>query len=137
MRMIIRMSSILLLPIIVVSCATTPRTIPEKYNLDDELEAVDRIYTPSISSWEEVDIQSIILRANVGDYYLLVLNRPMYTRFTGFSIGISSTVSSITRGFDRIFVGNAAGPGYYFIEKIYKLKDKEQVKEIKERLRES
>jgi len=137
MRMIIRMSSILLLPIIVLSCATTPRAIPEKYNLDDELEAVDRIYTPSISSWEEVDIQSIILRANVGDYYLIVLHRPMYTRFPGFSIGISSTVSNITPGFDRIFVGNTPGPGYFFIEKIYKLKGKEQAREIKERLRES
>ena len=137
MKLIIKFSSILVLLVMVVSCATTPRAIPENYNLDDELEAVDRIYTPSISSWEEVDIQSIILRANVGDYYLLVLNRPMYTRLTGFSIVISSTVSSITRGFDRIFVGNAAGTDDYFIEKIYKLKGKEQAKEIRKRLRES
>ena len=137
MKMMIKGSSVFVLLIIVLSCATTPRAIPEKYNLDDELEAVDRIYTPSISSWEEVDIQSIILRANVDDYYLIVLNRPMYTRFPGFSIVISSTVSSITPGYDRIFVGNTPGPGYFFIEKIYKLKGKEQAKEIKERLRES
>jgi hypothetical protein len=126
-----------MLLIMAVSCATTPRAIPEKYNLDNEFEAVDRIYAPSISSWQEVDEHSIILRANVSDYYLLVLRRPMDTRITGLTIGVSSSVSNITPGFDRIFVGDALGPNYYYIDRIYKLKGKEQVKEIKERLRES
>jgi hypothetical protein len=135
--LIIKFSSILVLLIMVVSCATTPYTIPDKYNLDNELEAVDRIYAPSMTSWQEVDIQSVILRANVTDYYLLVLRRPMYTRFTDFSMGISSTGSYITPGFDRIFVGDAAGPQYYYIDRIYKLKGKEQAREIRERLRES
>jgi hypothetical protein len=121
----------------VVSCATTPYTIPEKYNLDNELEAVDRIYAPSMTSWQEVDKHSIILRANVTDYYLLVLRRPMYTRFTDLSMGISSTGSYITPRFDRIFVGDGAGPQYYYIDRIYKLKGKEQAREIRERLRES
>ena len=137
MKMMIKGSSVFVLLIMVVSCATTPYAIPEKYNLDNEFEAVDRIYAPSISSWQEVDIQSVIIRANVSDYYLLVLRRPMDTRIMPLSIGVSSTVSSITPGFDRIFVGNAAGPDYYFIEKIYKLKGKEQAREIRERLRES
>jgi hypothetical protein len=137
MKLIIKFSSILVLLIMVVSCATTPYTIPDKYNLDNELEAVDRIYAPSMTSWQEVDIQSVILRANVTDYYLLVLRRPMYTRFTDFSMGISSTGSYITPGFDRIFVGDAAGPQYYYIDRIYKLKGKEQAREIRERLRES
>ncbi|MBN1832441.1 MAG: hypothetical protein JW896_10045 [Deltaproteobacteria bacterium] len=137
MKRIIKASSIFLLIIMVVSCVTTPYVIPEKYNLDDELEAVDRIYAPSISSWKKVDNHSIILRANVTDYYLLVLSRPMYKRITGFSIGISSTGSLITPGFDRIFVGNPSGTDDYFIEKIYKLKGKEQAREIRERLRQS
>ena len=135
MKMIAKVFFIFVLLIMAASCATTPYTIPEKYNLDNEFEAVDRIYTPSISSWEEVDIQSVILRANVSDYYLLVLRRPMYTRIAGLTIGISSTVSSITPGFDRIFVKDYAGRQHYVIEKIYKLKGKEQAKEIKERLR--
>ena len=134
MKLIIKVSSILVLLIMVVSCATTPRALPEKYNLDDELEAVDQIYTFSVSSWEEVDIQSVILRANVSDYYLLVLRRPMDTRITTLSIGISNAVSSITPGFDRIYVKDLAGTQHYVIEKIYKLEGKEQAKEIKERL---
>ena len=120
-----------------VSCATAPRAIPEKYNLDNEFEAVDRIYAPSISSWQEVDIQSVILRANVSDYYLLVLRRPMDTRITDLSMGISSTGSYITPRFDRIFVRDTVGiRHYYYIDRIYKLKGKEQAREIKEQFRE-
>ena len=135
--MIARVFSIFVLLIMAVSCATTPHTIPEKYNLDNELEAVDRIYAPTISGWKKVDIQSVILRANVTDYYLLVLSRPMYTMITNLSIRISSTGSDITPGFSRIFVGDSVGTEDYFIEKIYKLKGKEQAKEIRERLRKS
>jgi len=137
MKMIARVFSVFVLLIMAVSCATTPYAIPEKYNLDNEFEAVDRIYAPSISSWKKVDNHSIILRANLTNYYLLVLSRPMDTRIMPLSIGISSAGSNITPGFDRIFVGNATGPDYYFIEKIYKLKGKEQAREIRERLRES
>ena len=135
MKGMIKVFYVFVLIIMVVSCATTPKALPEKYNLDNELEAVKQIYTFKVSSWEEVDIQSVILRANVSDYYLLVLRRPMDTKIPGLTIGISSTVSSITPGFDRIFVKDYAGRQQYVIEKIYKLKGKEQAKEIKERLR--
>ena len=137
MKAMIKASIVLVFFIMLVSCATAPRAIPEKYNLDNEFEAVDRINAPSISSWQEVDIQSVILKANVSDYYLLVLRRPMDIRITDLSMGISSTGSYITPGFDRIFVGHAADPEDYFIEKIYKLEGKEQAEEIRERLRES
>lgn len=137
MKVMIKVFSVSVLLILVVSCATTPNALPEKYNLDNELESVKQITTFTVSSWEEVDIQSIILRANVSDYYLLVLRRPMPTRISGLSIGISSSVSSIKPGFDRIFVKDLAGRQEYVIEKIYKLKGKEQAKEIKERLRNS
>jgi hypothetical protein len=135
MKEIMRVFFVLALLIMVASCATTRGALPVKYNLDNELEEVKQIYTFTLSSWEEVDIQSVILRANVSDYYLLVLDRPMDTRITGLTIGISSTVSSITRGFDKIYVEHSSGRQYYVIEKIYKLKGKEQAKEIKERLR--
>jgi len=143
MKLIIKFSSILVLLIMAVSCATTPYTIPEKYNLDNELEAVDRIHAPNISSWEKVDNQSVILRTNLTDSYLLVLSRPMYGRMyiiiTEHSKGIfnTSTGYNITPGFDWISVKSAAGTDDCFIEKIYKLKGKEQAREIRERLRES
>jgi hypothetical protein len=92
MKEMIKVFSVFVSMIMVVSCATTPGPLPEKYNLDNELEEVNQIYTLTVSSWEEVDIQSVILRAHLSDYYLLVLDRPMESRITDLTIGISSTV---------------------------------------------
>ncbi len=134
MKAIMKVFSIFVFLIMAVSCATAPRVLPEKYNLDNDLEAVDQISTFKLSSWEQADSQSIILRTSVRDYYLLVLQRPINRMISGLSIGISSTVSSITSGFDRVIVIDSPFTDYYVIEKIYKLKGKEQVTEIKERL---
>jgi hypothetical protein len=134
MKMMIKVFFIFTLIIVVLSCAATQSALLEKYNLDNDLEEVKRINTLTVSSWQEVDIQSVILRAHMSDYYLLVLDRPMDTRITGLTIGISSTVSSITPGFDKIYVEHPWGRQYYVIDKIYKLEGKEQAEEIKERL---
>ena len=136
MKEMIKVFSISVLLIMAVSCAATMATLPEKYSLDNDLEAIDQISTFRVSSWEQVDHQSIILRANWNDYYLLVLHRPIDRMISGLSIGISSTVSSIRPGFDRIIVNDTPFTEYYFIDKIYRLKGKEQAEEIKERLRE-
>ena len=143
MKMTARIFSIFLLLIMVVSCATTPHTIPEKYNLDNEFEAIDRVYAPNNSSWEKVDNQSVILRTNLTDYYLLVLSRPMYGRMyiiiTEYSQGIfhNGEGYNITPGINWISAKSAAGIDDYIIEKIYKLEGKEQAEEIRERLRKS
>lgn len=135
MKEMIKVFSVFVFIFMLASCATTRGPLPEKYNLDNELEGVKQINTFTVSSWEEVDIQSVILRANVSDYYLLVLDRPMDTRITGLTIGISRTDSSITAGFDKIWVKHPWGKQYYIIDKIYRFEGKEQAKEIKERLR--
>jgi len=135
MKVMIKVFSIFVLLIMAVSCATTPSTLTEKYNLDNDLEAINKINIPKVSSWEQVDNQSIILRTNWNDYYLLVLRRPINRMVSGLSIGISSTAFSITSGYDRIFVNDTPFTEYYVIDKIYKLKGKEQAEEIKERLR--
>jgi hypothetical protein len=116
------------------ACATTPSALPEKYNLDNDLEAVDQISTFRISSWKKVDNQSIILRANWNDYYLLVSRRPFHTMILNLPVGIDNAGPTITSGHDRIFVKDHTGRQYYIIDKIYKLKGEEQAKEIKERL---
>ena len=135
MNVIIKVFSISLLLIMAVSCATTMGPTPKKYNLDNDLEAIDQISSFRVSSWDQVDNQSIILKADWNDYYLLVLHRPLDRRVSGLSIGISSNVSSITAGFDRVIVKDTPFTEYYVIDKIYKLKGKEQAEEIKERLR--
>ena len=135
MKTMIKMFSGLVLLVIIASCATTPLAIPEKYNLGNQLEEVKEIIKYKVTSWETVDTQSIILRANVNDYYLLVLDRPLIGIITSERIGISSTVSSIKSGYDKIYVKGDTGLEYYTIDRIYKLKGRDQAKEIKERFR--
>ena len=132
MKTMIKVSSIFLFFIMVASCATTPMSLPEKYNLDNKLEKVDQIATFRKPDWEEVDNQSIILRTSWKDFYLLVLDRPMTTMLP-FTIGISSTISTITAGSDQIIVIESGIAQFYTIEKIYKLTGRKQADEIKER----
>ena len=97
MKEMIKVSSIFVLLIMVMSCATTPRTLPEKYNLDNDLERIDQISRFKVSGFEQVDNQSFILRANFkairDDYYLVVLRRPIHTLYSNVSIGIEDTAS--------------------------------------------
>ena len=64
MNMMIKVFSISVLLIMVVSCATTMNTLPRKYNLGNDLETIDQISDIKVSSFEQLDNQSIILRVN-------------------------------------------------------------------------
>ena len=116
------------------ACATTQQVLPAKYDLGKELKEINQITTFQLSSWEEVDDQSIILETGLRKYYLLVLREPIFGGIPNLTIGISSTISSITAGFDKIFVNDGGVVQYYVIDKIYELKDRKQVDEIKKQL---
>ena len=116
------------------ACATTQQVLPAKYDLGKELKEINQITTFQLSSWEEVDNQSIILETSRHKYYLLVLRYPITGVIPSLTIGISSTISSITAGFDKIFVNDSGVIQYYIIDKIYELKDRKQVDEIKKQL---
>jgi hypothetical protein len=117
------------------ACATMPVTLAEKYNLDNELEEATEIYNFQIKSWEPIDNQSLIFRANVNDYYLIILQRPALSLPFSENIGVTLTVDKVKPGYDNVVVKDSAGIESYIIHKIYKLKDRQQVKEIKKRLR--
>jgi hypothetical protein len=116
-----------------VSCVTTLQPVPEKYNFDNKLEKVERIVTFEEPTWEKLDTQSIILKAAFNDNYLLILQRPISN--IHLRIGIPGTGSTITAGHDRVVVTENTGPLFYTIDKIYRIKDKEQLKEIRELLK--
>jgi hypothetical protein len=118
----------------VASCATTPRALPEKYKLDNVLEAVDKISTFRAITWKEVDKQSIILTVDWKEYYLLVLDQPVFEMSFVHTLGIGSSSHIIRSGYDRVIVKDSTATYYYFIDKIYKLKDWNQAEEIKKRL---
>jgi len=165
MKVIMKASSIFVLLAMFVSCATTPIALPEKYNLGNYLEEVDQISSSTNTECENVDNQSIILRANWIDYYLLVLDRPMDIRYSQQSIYIENTVVqdaaystrrivtenrdtergdfvqapssfvSTASGYDKVVVDDFGGVRYFGIERIYKLKGREEAEQIKEWLR--
>ena len=78
---------------LVSACATTPVILPEKYNLDNNLEAVNQIKAYKIIDFENVDNQSIILEVGHHEYYLLVLRQPIDIEHSNLSIDIENTVS--------------------------------------------
>ncbi len=135
MKMIIKMLSAVTLLILVAACVTTaPVDLPAKYNLDNDLRSVNRISALRVSSWEQADIQSLVIGVNGGQYYLLVLDRPMEAPLADEIIGISDKGSSITSGFDKVYVRFSSGIQYYVIQKIYELKDRAQASEYKDKL---
>jgi beta-lactamase regulating signal transducer with metallopeptidase domain len=111
--------------------------LPEKYNLDHEFESIDQIFSVKGPRMKQVDDQSVILKVGWRDYYLLVLRRPMDIKYSNPNISLARTAPSVTAGFDRVFVTPSSSEQGYVIEKIFKLKGKEQAEEIKERLRRS
>ncbi len=137
MKAIIKIFSIFIVLLMMASCATVQRPIPEKYNFDKELKSVDQISTFQRPRWIEVDRQSLILRVNWRDYYLIILRRPMDDTILPMTIGLSSTVSTITAGSDMVVVKDANLTKYYLIEKIYKLKDWAQADKIMKQLKQN
>jgi hypothetical protein len=97
MKVMRYVSSILALLIMIVSCATMPRVLPEKYNFDNYLEEVKRISTSRVSDLENVDNQSVILRASLragcNNYYLLVLSKPIETTHLHVDIAVENTAA--------------------------------------------
>jgi hypothetical protein len=106
----------------------------EKYNLDDQLEAVTEIHKFTMRSWEKVDRQSFVLQSGAGTYYLIVLVRPSTELMFTETVKISNTGSSVKPGFDTVTVYQSGKAEEYVINKIYKFKDYDQVKEIEAQL---
>jgi len=123
--------------LLISSCATGRIELPEKYVLDDQLESVAYISKyQSYSSWDMVDNQSFILQTSPSEYYLIVLQIVATEMPFSESIRISSSASRVRAGMDRVtFLGQSGTRQPYTIEKIYRLKDREQVQTIREQIR--
>ena len=75
------------------ACAMTPVILPEKYSLDNTLEAVKQIKAYKIRDFENVDNQSVVLEVDRHEYYLLVLRQPMDIDHSNLSVDIENTVA--------------------------------------------
>lgn len=134
MKTITKLIVIFMIPLMAAACATTPFALDEKYDLGNELEEATQIYKYRVMSWEKVDNQSLILQTGPNEYYLIILHRPAYNLVFNESIGISHTGDMVKPGYDQVYVYDPVGKDSYIIHKIYKLKDRQQARDIKERL---
>ena len=118
------------------SCATGRIELPEKYVFDNQLESVSYISKyQGYSSWDGIDNQSFILQTSPSEYYLIVLQIVATEMPFSESIRISSSASRVRAGMDRVtFLGQSGTRQPYTIEKIYRLKDREQVRTIREQI---
>jgi hypothetical protein len=137
MKKIIIYAGLLLLSLILASCATTPVKMPDKYNLDNVLKEATDITSFRIDSWESIDNQSLIIETDFHNYYLVILHYPAPGLPFAQSIGITGTVHKVAKGFDSIIVTDSGNSEPYIIYKIYKLDSRKQATEIKNRLKKS
>jgi len=131
----IRQSVRLLIALLFVSaCSTAPVRIPEKYNLDNQLENVPHIFKFSLMSWAAVDNQSFILQTSPNNYYLIILDIKSNRLPFSNSIQISNTGYMIWPGYNNVLVNDDGFEDSYIINKIYRFKDYEQVRAIRAQL---
>ena len=126
----------MLILLILSSCTTASMTLPEKYSLDDQLERVTGISRYRVTEWHEVDQQSLIIKTGLSEYYLLVLDIPSNLLLFTDRISITSSASTILAGFDRVtlyYPGSLMDS--YKIERIYRIKDRKQMRSIKKQLK--
>jgi hypothetical protein len=149
---------VLTLIMMLSSCATTSIPIPEKYNLDNQLERVKMV--PSIrtgrgpaftefseagedpvevmkrrdtitlnantNEWIKVDDQSFVIRNTNKEYYLLILNRPAFNLMGTDQISFYLLGNVLREGVDYLELGGVN----YFIERIYKIYNTDQLYSI-------
>ncbi|NLD38322.1 MAG: hypothetical protein GX654_15780 [Desulfatiglans sp.] len=80
--------------------------------------------------WIKVDIQSLILRNGPDEFYLLVLQRPVYDLMTVDTISFISALNIIRAKKDLVHIGGHT----YVIERIYKIDGKDKMLNIKSRI---
>jgi hypothetical protein len=116
------------------ACATAPATLSEKYNLDNQLENVPKIFELTLISWDIVDNQSFILQTSPSDYYLIILEFSSNTLPFCSTINISNTNAVAWPNYNNVIVNDDGWEDRYMIEKIYKFRDYSQIESIKAQL---
>jgi len=124
---------LLLCTSLLCACASSPQTLDEKYIFTD-LEQVDRVRISTIDGWSAIDKQSLIVSTSPKTSYLIILKRPHSDLKFAQEIKFDSAHSSVYAKSDRIeIIDRQAGipPLPAYINRIYKLNDREQKKMVR------
>lgn len=134
MKNSIQFAVILAALLLVSACAGSAVKPYEKYNLDDQLEPVSEILKYNLMDWDPVDNQSFVLQTSPSQFYLVIMVRPSDRLKYTETISITNTGAMVKPGYDKVTVYSSPYTETFVIYKIYKLKDRDQIKAIKERL---
>jgi hypothetical protein len=135
MKTFIRISILAISLPVISACAAGNTKIPEKYNLDRQLEQVSTIFKYGITDWKKVDNQSLLLQRGPGEYYLIVLKTPAMELPFRSGIKFSSTGDMIRAGLDDVIFYNGANMKLsYPIDRIYRIRGTEQMLAIRDQL---
>jgi hypothetical protein len=115
-----------------VSTPAAAISIPDKYNLNNQLEQVHKFWRVKIMDWEAIDNQSLVVETSPGLYYLLVLTVPSYDLPLKMNrIGITNSGSMIREGIDNVIISGAGNyQQTYPIERIYKISGSKEMRGI-------
>jgi hypothetical protein len=126
---------VLTILIMISGCAGGTIQMPQKYALEGQLEQVKTIYKYRIIEWEKVDNQSLIIETGPSDYYLLVLKIPSPELVFRNRIGLSSTGNMVRAGLDDLIIYNGAHMrSTYPIDRIFRIKGREQMRAVRDQL---
>jgi len=114
---------------------TPLKPLPERYQFD-ELPEVKSFSNWTINGWTAVDRQSLIVRTSPSTSYLLVLQRGLPDLNFSKAIALSSTASRVKARFDTVnTIDRRFRSIPVAIAKIYKLKGRDQRKQVKAQIR--
>jgi len=130
MKTFIKLAGIATLFIFVSAYAMASGGVPEKYDLEGQLEKISVITDYTFMGWNKVDNQSFVLQTGPSDYYLVVLSSPSDDLPYSESLIIDSTNNMVRPGFNNVIVHGSNFNDKFIINRIYKFKDTAQMKEI-------
>jgi len=114
----------------IAACATTPSTVSEKYNLDNQLENVSNISRSNLISWDRVDNQCFTLQTSPADYYLIVLEDKTNPLFFTNTVQLPNIDTLFWCGYGDVILNDDGWEESHVIRKIYRFRDYQQVQEI-------
>jgi len=131
MNTIKRLTTILVIMLFAATYALAESSVPEKYNLDGQLKRVEYMSNTNFMDWESVDAQSLVVQTSPSTYYLVVLSSRAFNMPFVEYIGITGMNLMTRPGYDNVYVREPNRRwGRYIINRIYKLEDRRQVRDI-------
>jgi hypothetical protein len=101
MKIIKAMAVVFMAMFAAYTCFAASAGVPEKYNLDNQLEKVTEISKYNFMSWDTVDKQSFVLQTSPNDYYLIILSTPSDKIMFTETIKIADTNAMVKPGYNR------------------------------------